>query len=91
VFNILRHIHSLVGIFLPDCELLPPWTKEDCELLPPWTKELLLTCTCWLTPGGSAGASQGVSLIMGPRHPRRLTPSSLLASGDGHNIPPRPS
>ncbi len=23
-----RYIHSLVGIFDPACELLPPWTKE---------------------------------------------------------------
>ncbi len=23
-----RYIHSLVGIFEPACELLPPWTKE---------------------------------------------------------------
>ncbi len=23
-----RYIHSLVGIFDPTCELLPPWTKE---------------------------------------------------------------
>ncbi len=46
------------------------------------------TCTCWLTPSGSAGASQGVSLIIGPRHPRRQTPSPMLASWDGHHIPP---
>ncbi len=32
-----RYIHSLVGIFDPACELLPPWTKEllyTCVLLP---------------------------------------------------------
>jgi hypothetical protein len=23
-----RYIHSLVGIFDPACELMPPWTKE---------------------------------------------------------------
>jgi hypothetical protein len=23
-----RYIHSLVGIFDPACELLPPWTKD---------------------------------------------------------------
>ncbi len=40
----------------------------------------LLTCTCWLTPRGSAGASQGVSVIVWPRHPRRQVPSPSLAS-----------
>ncbi len=41
---------------------------------------LVLTCTCWLTPRGSAGASQGVSVIVWPRHPRRQVPSPSLAS-----------
>jgi hypothetical protein len=27
-FREWRYIHSLVGIFDPACELLPPWTKE---------------------------------------------------------------
>ncbi len=31
-----RYIHSLVGIFDPACELLPPWTKElySCTVAP---------------------------------------------------------
>jgi hypothetical protein len=30
-----RYNHSLVAIFDPACELLPPWTKElSCVLLP---------------------------------------------------------
>jgi hypothetical protein len=52
---------------------------------------LTCTCTCWLTPRGSAGASQGVSVIIGPRHPRRQVPSPSLASWDGHHIPPAAS
>jgi hypothetical protein len=36
--------------------------------------------TCWMTPHGPAGACKGVSLFIGPRHPRHFTPSSVLAS-----------
>jgi hypothetical protein len=38
-----RYMHSLVGIFDPACELLPPWTKElycTCALLPLYTFSL---------------------------------------------------
>ncbi len=63
------------------------WLMDPDSDMDPAIFVIVLTCTCWLTPRGSAGASQGVSLIIGPRHPRRQTLLSLLASWDGHHVP----
>jgi hypothetical protein len=57
-----------------------PCVLQQHMIFSEFVKEYLYLDICWMTPHGPAGASQGVSLFIGPWHPRRLTPSSVLAS-----------
>ncbi len=65
-----RYIHSVVCIFDPACELLPPWTKELylctvapllyllSDLLPPPPFLMYSICRQCVTVGGGGGAGR---------------------------------
>jgi hypothetical protein len=76
--SILRYVQQLLCIYVPYGLYLAPNLMGTFRYRTGTYLYLyLLVDSSWLRWGLS---TQGVSLIIGPRHPRRLTPSSLLAS-----------